>query len=60
LALLAVLLAFGASFAMLSRVIGIASPWLVLLLMFYFLGLGRIAEPLFVRKMPGVHPEQDS
>jgi len=54
LALLAVLLMFGVSFALLSRVIGITSPWLVLLLMFYFLGLVKIAEPLFRLRMPRV------
>jgi hypothetical protein len=51
---LAVLLAFGVSFALLSRVIGITSPWLVLLLMFYFLGLVKICEPLFRLRMPRV------
>src|SRR6185295_5990781 len=49
---LVVVLAFAASFVLLSRVIGIASPWLVLLLMFYFLGIAKIAEPLFTLKMP--------
>ena len=52
LALLAVMVVSGASFVMLSRVIGITSPWLVLLLMFYFLGLVRVAEPLLVLRMP--------
>ena len=52
LALVAVILFFGVSFALLSQVIGIGSPWLVLLLMFYFLGLAKIAEPLFVLRMP--------
>jgi len=52
LALLAVLFGFGVSFAMLIRVIGTSSPWLVLLLMFYFLGLTKVAEPLFMLRMP--------
>ncbi|MEP7347550.1 MAG: hypothetical protein ABI877_19935 [Gemmatimonadaceae bacterium] len=52
LALLAVILVFGASFVLLSNVIGIESPWLVLLLMFYFLGTAKVAEPLFVLRMP--------
>jgi hypothetical protein len=57
LVLLAVLLVFGASFALLSGVIGITSPWLGLLLMFYFLGLAKVAEPLFVLRMPrGLRP----
>jgi hypothetical protein len=45
-------LAFAVSFVMLAEVIGIASPWLALLLMFYFTGLAKIAEPLFVLRMP--------
>ena len=52
LALVAVALVFAVSFVLLSRVIGITSPWLVLLLMFYFLGLAKVAEPLFVLRMP--------
>ncbi|HEX5720517.1 MAG TPA: hypothetical protein VF179_30460 [Thermoanaerobaculia bacterium] len=52
LALLAVVLVFGASFALLSTVIGITSPWLALLLMFYFLGIAKVAEPLFTLRMP--------
>ena len=52
LTLAAVLLVFGASFVMLSRVIGVDSPWLVLLLMFYFLALVKVAEPLFLLRMP--------
>ncbi len=53
LALLTVILVFGASFALLSEVIGITSPWLVLLLMFYFLAIAKVAEPLFTLRMPG-------
>jgi hypothetical protein len=42
---------------MLSRVIGITSPWLVLLLMFYFLAVAKVAEPLLVLRMPaGLRP----
>lgn len=52
LVLLGVLLVFGASFVLLSQVIGFRSPWLVLLLMFYFLGLAKIAEPLIILGMP--------
>jgi hypothetical protein len=52
--LLAVVLVFGASFALLSGVIGITSPWLVLLLMFYFLSIAKVAEPLFRLRMPRV------
>lgn len=57
LALSAVVLVFGVSFALLSGVIGIGSPWLVLLLMFYFLAIAKVAEPLFVLRMPaGLRP----
>jgi hypothetical protein len=53
LVLLGVLLMFGVSFALLSQVIGFRSPWLILLLMFYFLGLAKIAEPLIILRLPG-------
>ena len=43
---------FAVCFAMLASVIGFASPWLGLLLMFYFMGLARVAEPLFVFRVP--------
>ena len=52
LVLLAFVLMFGLSFAMISTLVGITSPWLALLLMLYFLGLGKVAEPLFMLKMP--------
>jgi len=37
---------------MLGGVIGITSPWLALLSMFYFLSIARVAEPLFTLRMP--------
>ena len=43
---------FGVCFAMLASAIGIRSPWLGLLLMFYFMGLLKAAEPLFMLRMP--------
>lgn len=43
---------FGVCFAMLASVIGIRSPWLGLLLMFYFMGLAKVAEPLFMLRLP--------
>jgi hypothetical protein len=46
-------LGFAKSFAMLRQVVGADSPWLGLLLMFYFLGLTKVAEPIFTLKMPG-------
>ena len=50
--LLGALLVFAVSFALLSQVLGLRSPWLVLLLMFDFLGLAKIAEPLIILRMP--------
>jgi hypothetical protein len=50
LALVAIVL--GVSFAMLVAVLGPRSPWLGLMLMFDFLGLGKFAEPLFRFRMP--------
>jgi len=50
--LAAVVVAFGVSFRLLSDVIGIDSPWLALLLMFYFLAISRVAEPLLRMRMP--------
>jgi len=38
---------------MLRQVIGSDSPWLGLLLMFYFLGLAKVAEPIYTLRMPG-------
>jgi hypothetical protein len=52
LVLLAFVLMFGITFAMLSTLVGIASPWLALRLMLYFLGVGKVVEPLFRLKMP--------
>jgi hypothetical protein len=43
---------FAVSFVLLQSVIGAASPWLGLLLMFYFMGLAKVGEPLFVLAMP--------
>lgn len=51
-ALVATAIGFGVSFLMLQSAIGPASPWLGLLLMFYFTGLAKIAEPLFMLRMP--------
>jgi hypothetical protein len=45
--------AFGVCFVMLRDVIGSQSPWLGLLLMFDFMGLAKVGEPLFVLRMPG-------
>jgi len=53
LVLMATVLVFGASFALLGSVIGMNSPWLMLLLMFDLLGIAKVAEPLFRLKMPG-------
>lgn len=52
LALLALLGCFGVSLVLLGGVIGGTSPWLALLLMFYFLAVAKLAEPLVVLRMP--------
>lgn len=51
LAVLAVVVVFAASFRSLRGAVG-DSPWLALLLMFYFLGVAKIAEPLIVLRVP--------
>lgn len=43
---------FAVSLVMLQRVLGASSPWLGLLAMFYLLGLSKVAEPLFLLRMP--------
>jgi hypothetical protein len=43
---------FAISLALLQRVIGSSSPWLGLLVMFYFLALTKVAQPLFMFRMP--------
>jgi hypothetical protein len=44
--------AFAFSFTMLQRALGDRSPWLGFVGMFYFLGLAKMAEPLFLLRMP--------
>jgi len=57
LVLVSAVLVFGGSAALLGSVIGLHSPWLMLLLMFDFLGIAKVAEPLFTLKMPrALHP----
>lgn len=43
---------FAVCAAMLGQVIGFSSPWLALLLMFYFMALAKLAEPFFMLPMP--------
>ncbi|HXF77586.1 MAG TPA: hypothetical protein VN598_01875 [Usitatibacter sp.] len=50
--LLATVAAFAFSIRMMSQVIGFTSPWMVLLLFFCFLGLAKIAEPVYMLKLP--------
>jgi 1,4-dihydroxy-2-naphthoate octaprenyltransferase len=52
LVLLALVLVFGVSFALISTLIGITSPWLALLVMLYFSGIAKFAQPLFMLRMP--------
>jgi hypothetical protein len=51
--LTATAIGFGFSFVMLQQFVGSASPWLGFILMFYFLGLAKTAEPLFMLRLPG-------
>lgn len=44
--------AFAVCFVMIRAELGSESPWLGLLLMFYFMGLARVGEPLFVLPVP--------
>ena len=50
--LVATAIGFGVCFFMLQNAIGPASPWLGLLLMFFFMGLAKIAQPLFMLRIP--------
>ncbi|HJV62194.1 MAG TPA: hypothetical protein VJ743_14695 [Albitalea sp.] len=49
---IATAIAFAISLSLLALVIGFASPWIALLLMFDFMGLAKVAEPIFVLSMP--------
>jgi hypothetical protein len=44
--------AFGFSIMMMSQVIGFSSPWMVLMLFFCFLGLAKVAEPIYMLELP--------
>jgi len=50
--LAAVAAAFAFSFVMLRQALGAGSPWLGLLPMFCLLGLAKLAEPLFLLRVP--------
>jgi hypothetical protein len=52
LTLAAALSAFIVGALMLAQVLGFTSPWLMLLLMFDLMGIAKLAEPLFVLRMP--------
>ncbi|MEP7009101.1 MAG: hypothetical protein ABJC13_02150 [Acidobacteriota bacterium] len=60
--LIAVVFGFTQSFVMLRQFLGADSPWLGLQLMLYFLGLTKVAEPIFTLRMPGrlrsIQPEE--
>ena len=43
---------FALCLVMLGRVIGFSSPWFVLQAMFCFLGLAKVAEPVFALSIP--------
>ena len=55
--LLATLAAFAFSLYMMQQVVGLASPWMVLMLFFCFLGLAKVAEPLYMLKLPPIFRE---
>lgn len=44
--------AFGLGFDAVANVVGDRSPWLALLLMLYFMGLAKFAQPLFTLRLP--------
>jgi len=44
--------AFGFSIFMFQQVVGWSSPWMVLLLFACFLGLAKMAEPVYMLKLP--------
>lgn len=50
--LIVVAIFFVACLYMLADTIGFSSPWLGLLMMFNLMGLAKVAEPLFVLRMP--------
>ena len=52
--LLATLAAFGFSIFMFRQAFGFSSPWMVMLLFFCFLGLAKVAEPIYMLKLPAV------
>ena len=55
--LLATVLAFGVSLGMMQRAVGLASPWMALMVFLCFLGLAKVAEPLWMLKLPkGLRP----
>ncbi|HSS28455.1 MAG TPA: hypothetical protein VLL50_10920, partial [Usitatibacter sp.] len=55
--LIGTVLAFGFSLFMFRQAVGPSSPWMVLLLFLCFLGLAKVAEPIFVLKLPRVFRE---
>lgn len=50
--LIVVAIFFATCLYLLADVIGFSSPWLGLLMMFNFMGLAKVAEPLVVLRMP--------
>ncbi len=50
--LLATVLGFAVSIAMMQRAVGPASPWVALLCFLCFLGVVHIADPIYALKMP--------
>src|SRR4029077_20454409 len=50
--LVATVLAFGVSMLMMQRAVGLASPWMALMAVFCFLGLAKVADPIYALKVP--------
>ena len=50
--LIATALAFAFSLAMFQQAVGPTSPWMALLVMLCFLGLAKMADPIFVLRVP--------
>ncbi len=50
--LVATVLAFGVSMLMMQSAVGLASPWMALMAVFCFLGLAKVADPIYALKVP--------
>jgi hypothetical protein len=54
--LVATVLAFAVSLSMMQQLVGLSSPWMVVMAFFCFLGLAKVADPIYALKVPhGLH-----